>query len=236
MKRKEPLLFLVGASVVVALLLLGCAGKEAVHPLSSFVVPDFAKRGVKTVGLMPISDQTNSEIGVATVLPLLEKRAAQETAYMFLSEEEILGRAQKKGLRDQYTALVSGWDMNGAISAPDVVSLGEACSVEAFLFTEIFIWNQEWVNQNVEGTSWSQVGIRTVLVGAKTGQKLWEASDEQTMESAYYSPESGIGTHVDAGGMVRASSIGGVPDPPPIEEVARRVLEALFKVYPGSGS
>ncbi|KPJ58967.1 MAG: hypothetical protein AMJ46_13150 [Latescibacteria bacterium DG_63] len=232
MARRGSLLFLVGVSAIAALVLTGCAAREAVHPLSTYVVPDFRSKAVKTVGLMPISDQTNSEVGMATVLPLLEKRAAEETAYMFLSEEEILGRSQKKGLRDNYTALVSGWKKDSKISKEDVVSVGGGSNVEALLFVEILQWTQEWVNQNTEGTSWSQVGIRTVLVSSETGAKLWEASDEQIMESAYYSPESGIGTHVDAGGMVRSSAVGGVPDPPSIEEVARRVLDALFRVFP----
>jgi hypothetical protein len=232
MRRRTSLLFLVAASAVAALVLFGCAGKEAVHPLTSYCVPDFEAKGVKTIGLMPIGDQTNSDVGVPTVLPLLEKRAAQEADYLFLSEEEILGRSQKKGLRDTYMSLVSGWKKESTISAEDAVSVGQASGVEALLFAEIFKWNKEWVTQNVEGTSRSQVGIRTVLVGCETGEILWEASDEQIMESALYSPESGIGTHVDAGGMVRSSSVGGVPDPPPIEEVARRVLEALFRVFP----
>ena len=236
MRKTESLLFLVGVSAVAALLLTGCAAREAVHPLSAYVIPDFGEKGIETIGLVPISDQTNSEVGVATLLPLLEARAAEETACMFLSKEEILGRAQKKGLRDRYSSLVSDWKTEGEISRDDVVSVGGGSSVDALLFTEIFLWNKEWVTQNTEGTSRSQVGIRTVLMSAETGEKLWEASDEQVMESAYYSPESGIGTHVDAGGMVRSSSIGGVPDPPPIEEVARRVVDALFKVYPGSNN
>jgi hypothetical protein len=232
MMTRASLLFLVGVSAIATLVLTGCAAREAVHPLSTFVIPDFQGRGVKTIGFMPVSDPTNSEVGVATVLPLMEKRAAEVTAYMFLSEEEILGRTQKKGLRDRYTALVSGWRKDSEISKEDVVSVGGASNVEALLFAEIFEWNQEWVNQNTEGTSRSQVGIRAVLVSSENGETLWEVSDEQIMESAYYSPESGIGTHVDVAGMVRSSSAGGVPDPPPIEEVARRVLDALFRVFP----
>ncbi len=232
MKRRVSLWLLVGVSIVAALVLTGCAARETVHPISTFVVPDFQSVGVKTIGFMPISDPTNSEVGMATTLPLMEQRAAEVTAYMFLSEEEILGRTQKKGLRDRYTALASGWKTESRISGEDVVSVGSASNVEALLFAEIFKWNQEWVNQNMEGTSQSQVGIRIVLVSSETGKRLLEISDEQIMESAYYSPESGIGTHVDAAGMVRSSSAGNVPDPPPIEEVARRVLDAIFRVFP----
>jgi hypothetical protein len=232
MNRLASLFVLVGLSAVTALLLAGCAAREAVHPLSSYIVPDFSNRSVKVIAFMPLVDREASEAASPTVLPLIEARASQKAAYVFLSQEEIAGRAMKTGRKDEYDRLVLNWKNEKELGKEDVVSLGKAVVADAFLFGEVSLWNKAWVARNTEGTSQTQVGIKLMLVSATTGEKLWEASDEQTLKSAYYNPESGIGTYVDKGGMVRSSSTGGVPDPPPYEEVAKRVLDALFRVFP----
>ena len=114
----------------------------------------------------------------------------------------------------------------------DFSGLGKGAAAEAFLFGEVFRWSKEQIAGNVEGASQTQVGIKLMLISTTTGEKIWEASDEQILKSAFYSPISGIGTHVDEAGMVRQSSGASVPEPPPFEEVARRVLDAIFRVFP----
>ena len=232
MNKFASVFVLVGLSAVTALLLAGCAAREAIHPLSSYVVPDFGSRDVKTIALMPMADRGGAQAASPAVLPLLEARVLQKTAYLFLSQEEVAGRAMRTGQKDRYDRLVVNWAKEGQVGKDDVISLGKGVAVEAFLFGEVLLWNKEWIAPNAEGTSQTQVGIKLVLFSATTGEKLWEASDEQTLKSAYYSPQSGIGTHVDKGGMVRQSSTGGVPEPPPYDEVAGRVLDALFRVFP----
>lgn len=232
MNRLSSLLVLVGLSAVAALLLSGCAAQEAVHPLSSYVVQDFGNRGIKNIAFMPLAERGGTQAASPIVLPLIEARTFQKTAYIFLSQEEVAGRAMRTGLKEQYDRLVLNWKKGSELGKDDIVSLGKGVAAEAFLFGEVSLWNKEWIQANVEGTSQTQVGIKLMLVSATTGEKLWEASDEQMSKSARYSPQSGIGTYVDEAGMVRQSSTSGVPDPPPFEEVTVRVLDALFRVFP----
>lgn len=232
MSKTSFFFVLVGLSAMMVLLLTGCAAREAVHPLSTYIVPDFGARGVKTIALMPFSDRGTAEPGSPAVLPLVEARTLQKTAYVFLSQEETAGRAMRMAAKDQYDRLTAAWKKGDEPGKEDMISLGKAVAAEALLFGEVFSWNKEWVAPNAEGTSQTQVGVRLMLVSTATGERIWEASDEQILKGAYYNPESGIGAHVDKGGMVRQSSTAGVPDPPPYDEVAGRVLDAIFRVFP----
>jgi hypothetical protein len=229
---KRGLSVLVAAAAVAGLVLCGCATKQAMHPITTFVVPDFSARTIKIVGLMPIAERAGVEEAGLKLLPVLEGQLATKTAYVFLSQEQVLGAVQKSGVSDRYKTLLSGWRDNGALSAEAAVEVARKAGVDALMFIEVSTWSREYVAANTEGESVSKVGLRAVLVGAKTGEKLWEAFDEQTMQSAHYSPESGIGTYVDEAGMVRSSGGAGVPEPPPIEEVALRAATALFRVLP----
>ncbi|MCX5800320.1 MAG: hypothetical protein NTX17_02905 [Candidatus Eisenbacteria bacterium] len=232
MNKLASLLVLVGLGVVTALFLTGCAAREAVHPLFSYVAPDFGSRGVKTIALMPLVDRGETQKASSIVLPLLEAQALQKSAYIFLSQEEVVGRAMSTGSKEQYDRLVLNWRKQSELGKENVVSLGKGAAAEAFLFGEVFRWSKEQIAGNVEGASQTQVGIKLMLISTTTGEKIWEASDEQMLKSAFYSPISGIGTHVDEAGMVRQSSGASVPEPPPFEEVARRVLDAIFRVFP----
>ncbi|MFH0778894.1 MAG: hypothetical protein V2A71_09755 [Candidatus Eisenbacteria bacterium] len=232
MRFRESSVPLVLVLVTATALLAGCVAREAAHPISTYVIPDYSGKAIKTVALIPMGEHVDLPEACAIALPLLEARASAKMAYVFLSEEEALGRAQKKGISDKYLRMVSEWKKEGTINKENVVSVGKDVAVDALLFTEIYLWNKEWVAPNAEGTSNSQVGMKLVLMGTKTGEKLWEAVDEQTTKSAYYSPQSGIGTHVDEAGMVRSSPVGGVPDPPPIEEAVKRALDAIFAMFP----
>jgi len=233
MNRTLSSLLFFGLGIVAVFLLSGCAAREAMHPLSSYVVPDFGSKAVKVIAFMPLAEREGTLNASEIVLPLIEARVQQKTAYIFLSQEEVAGRVMRTGLKDRYDRVVAGWKSGGEPAKDDLVALGKGVSADAFLFGNVFVWSKEKVQQNVEGTSDTQVGIRLSLVSSSTGEKLWEASDEQVSKSARYSPQSGIGTHVDQAGMVRQSSAGsGVPDAPPFEEVASRVLDALFRVFP----
>ncbi len=229
---KRGLSALVAVATVVAFAVCGCATREAMHPITTFVVPDFSARAIKTVGLMPIAERAGVEEAGLKLLPVLEGQLATRTAYVFLSQEQVLGAVQKSGVSERYNRLLSGWRDNGALSAEDAAAVAQKAGVDALMFIEVNTWARDYVQANTEGESVSKVGLKAVLVGAKTGEKLWESFDEQTMQSAHYSPESGIGTYVDQAGMVRSSGGAGVPEPPPIEEVALRVATALFRTLP----
>jgi hypothetical protein len=202
------------------------------HPITTFVVPDYSARAIKIVGLMPIVERAGVEGASAKLLPVLEGQLATNTAYVFLSQEQVLGAVQKSGISEQYKMLLSTWQKDGAISAQDAAAVGQSAGVDALMLVEVSAWSREWVAANVEGESLAKAGAKAVLVSAKNGEKLWESFDEQTLQSAHYSPQSGIGTYVDDAGMVRTSSTAGVPEPPPIEEVATRVIAAMFRVLP----
>ncbi len=229
---KRGLSAFVVASVVAAFVVCGCATKEAMHPITTFVVPDFSARAIKTVGLMPIAERAGVEEAGLKLLPVLEGQLAAKTAYIFLSQEQVLGAVQKSGVSDRYNKLLSGWRNDGTLSAEDAAAVAQKAGVNALMFVEVSTWSREWVPANTEGESVSKVGLKAVLVSGKTGEKVWESFDEQTLQSAHYSPESGIGTYIDDAGMVRSAGKGGVPEPPPIEEVATRVVRDVFKVLP----
>ena len=230
MKRTLSALVLVAA--VATVVVCGCATRQAMHPITTFVVPDYAARAIKTVGMMPIAERAEVQEAGPKLLPVLEGQLATKTAYVFLSQEQVLGAVQKSGVSERYSKLLSGWRDNGALPAEEVVAVAQKAGVDALMFIEVSAWAREYVQANTEGESVSKVGLKAVLVSAKTGEKLWESFDEQTLQSAHYSPESGIGTYVDEAGMVRSSGVGGVPEPPPIEEVALRVAADLFRVLP----
>jgi hypothetical protein len=231
MNKLASLVVLVGLIAVAALLLAGCAAKEAAHPLSSYVVPDFSARTVKTIALLPIADRTMSSDASDTVLRFLRQHVSAMTAYRFLSEEDVLGVAQSKNVSDAYNGLISGWRKKGDTGTQDAISVGQAVGADALLFTEVYIWIREWVEPNTKGASQTQIGIKMLLVSSKNGEKLWEAFDEQVVKSVEYDPGSKIGVHVDETG--RATPLyGGIPQPPTFDEVAPRVMDAIFKVFP----
>jgi hypothetical protein len=229
---KRGICALVAVAAAAALVLCGCAAKQAMHPITTFVVPDYSARAIRTVGLMPIAERAGVEEAGLKLLPVLEGELATKAAYVFLSQEQVLGAVQKSGVSDRYNRLLSGWRDKSVISAEDAAAVAQKAGTDALMFIEVSTWSREYVPANTEGESVSKVGLKAVLVSGKNGERLWESFDEQTLQSAHYSPESGIGTYIDAAGMVRSAGKGGVPEPPPIEEVALRVVTGLFRVLP----
>ncbi len=127
---KRGLSAFVVVSTAAALVLCGCAAKQAMHPISTFVVPDFSARAVKTVGLMPLAERAGVQEAEPKLLPVLEGQLAAKASYVFLSQEQVLGAVQKSGVTDRYNKLLSGWRDDGALSrlARATATVGAAVS------------------------------------------------------------------------------------------------------------
>jgi hypothetical protein len=140
-------------------------------------------------------------------------------------------------MAEDHARLVRTWQKKRTVDENVVERLLAATGYDALIAAEVSRWEEIKLQATQEGTSDTTVGAAVKLY-AKDGTLLWSASKLLTEESVGYLPS--FNTRATESGRAVTTSQGAVPDPPPIDRVAKKVADDLAREMPtvkgGGGS
>jgi hypothetical protein len=236
--KKTTLLCL--AAVVGAFALNGCASQAPAAKMEMlYVDPSYSQSNIKTVAVLPLSN-TTGEADVDKILGnSIEAQLATRTDYTFMTAERLQRKCSAAGLSPDLESLRRQW-VHTREFKPDLSrKIASELGVDAFLVGQVTKWEKVDLRAEQTGYPSSTVGCRLLLMDARTGNRLWEASREKITKGQYYDPsQQEVTQYMDQAGIVRGS--GGKPvqtiEAPPIREVADQVAIDLVKAIPAGSA
>lgn len=224
-------------SVFVLFTSLGCKTTgTAVGPAKAFTAPDWATQNIASLAFLGLASPTIDDTRRQTAEEIVESdlRAGQNR-FVVLSSSSTRERARKASAEETLRRVQEAWKSQQTVDQFVASELCQKLGVDGILIGELADWSEERVDFNADGgTSFTRVGLTLTIVSGKSGLAAWEAEKTVREESAaYIGGQSGSAVYVDGTGTTRSGNKDMMtPDPPPIEDVARKVTTALFEAFP----
>jgi hypothetical protein len=234
MKIKKAFLILLA---VVAVVTAGCKSQ---HPASVTIEPSFNPGEYTSILVAPvISTITRGEDPKreSERIPnrILWEFVSDRYDYKFLSPEQyktVIAKADLQSRQDQFE---KDWSTDHTVDVELLRAVRSELKVDLILLPLVYLWHKDETDyREASAASATQVGMTLTLVDPKTGDIVWEATDENYKESVrsegdrIQSSTAGIdrrvsGTSVTGGDIYAA---------PPFDDVTVLVLEALVGAIP----
>lgn len=224
MKRYFILLLILGAFV-------GCGKK---HPVKVYVDPamkegSFSKIAVlhftSTVHHSDDPDEEAPRLMDQLFLPELDTRQD----YQFIAPKSVAYALEREGLSSDLDAFIETWKTEQHADTEFLVGLSRVLQVDAILIGVVDLWQKDEVDYRENASPATYVGATISVVGVEDGKVLFQASDEDFLETARSEERtvmtSGLGSvQNDPGARVYRA--------PEFEEVAVKVCRALVSSIP----
>jgi hypothetical protein len=221
---------------IAALALSGC-GSQGVTPKAKtiFLDPDYATKSIGTVAFIPFSNMTGETDAEKTLGSALERQSVLRQDYEFMTYNRVQRKAQAAGMSADLESLRRGWVHQHEFKADLARRIANEIKVDAFVVGEITRWEELDLRAEETGYPTSSVSARVFIMGARTGEKLWEATADKVVKGQYWNPaEQGVTGYVDEAGIARGS--GGTPvqivEAPSIREVAEEAAIDILMALP----
>lgn len=217
--------------LVMAIGMVGCkssTGQGQGAKVATEVAPNLDDYHIETVAVLAFANTTGDPKADEMGIYLIQSFYGRELYHFIPSVDFALDAARVK-MEADHARLVRTWEKKRTVDENVVERLLEATGYDALIAAEVNKWEEIKIQANQEGTSDTMVGV-AVKMYAKDGTLLWSASELQTRESVAYLPS--FNTRATESGRAVITSQSAVPDPPPIEQVARQVAEDLAKEMP----
>lgn len=228
-----PLLCLLVISV-------GCKSK---HPSSVEVNEDLDPNQISMILVAPFvssitegedSDRESEKIMNRKLWEIISKRQD----YEFHSPNQFLSYVGRAQATDEYERFQEMWIEEHRVNPEFLKALQRSADYDMLLVPYVYLWwKDETDYREVNTASSTQIGATLTLVDFKTGEIMWDASDENYKESVR---SEGDRVQVSSAGMHRR--VAGVSESgsdmyaaPPYEDVAILVLQVLVDAIPSRG-
>ncbi len=175
MTKSLPVLVML-VPIVLALLILGCAGSSA--SINTYVEPGFDGKALNRIAIFPIKNtriapseaqQLNRDISQT-----INKR---KPTMVIVSSAEVIDLLNQKGLADEWARFIDNYNASGIPNSALLKEIGDALNVDALLQGEIVnIQQYDGVYGRNAGTT--RVTVRYSMMGTASGKLLWEASSD----------------------------------------------------------
>jgi len=225
--------------LITAIGMVGCkssTGQGEGAKVATEVAPNLEDYNIETVAVLAFANTTGDPKADEMAIYLIQSFYGREL-YHFIPSADFLNDATRVEMGEDHARLVRTWQKKRTVDENVVERLLEATGYDALIAAEVNKWEEVKLQPSQEGTSDTTVGVK-VKMYAKDGTLLWSASELQTEESIAYLPS--FNTRATEGGRAVTTSAGAVPEPPPIDQVARKVAEDLAREMPtvkgGGGS
>ena len=233
--RRMPA-FLVTVFVFAVLLGLSCrATTSGVRPATAMVSPEWDALNIQSLGLVTVGSSVGDEVARETVEGIVEGQlSSNQDRFVILGVQTARGRAAAAGAGDVFDRLVKAWHDQRMADKFLVENLCKKMGVDGLLFGELSDWKSEKIGLTEEGSSYTQVAMRLVILSGKTGMSVWEAQKMIRRDTQVYTPGSGdTGPTTDNEASARARRSGGLaPEPPRPEDVVVDVLASIMAAFP----
>lgn len=222
----------------------GCSKKSAGSSaaLRVYTAPQWPELEVKSLAYLGARNTS----GQATALEQASRLIAAEirgsqSDYIVLGDATVEERAAAAGKGELLEKVRRVWQSDQLVDQFLAKELCETLGVDGLLVAELSDWTEYRIDPVQEGTSWSRVGVGLYVYSGKTGLLVWGADRTLRKDSLPYRPTGGDAEL--AGAKVGSTSerekeerrenrLNNVPEPPPIEEVAREVMAEVLGGLP----
>jgi hypothetical protein len=191
----------------------------------------WAGYGVRSVAMLSLANTTAKPTATPLVMGMIERELKREARHVYFTWDEARAEAVRRDAGEEYGRLTASWQKARALSAEQLASFGRKLGVQAVLVGEISRWDTRKLAFNEEGNSTTDVAISLELYATRDGKTIWSAKDSRSEKSVYYSPGD-QNVKYDATGRAQSNTSRLAPEPPPVEDVAKKVVAAVAAAVP----
>ncbi len=217
----------------IAVALIGCQAK---HPRKVFVNPSLQPEAIEKVAVFSFTsvlhqaddpDQEAPTMLEKFFMPQLDTR----DDYNFIGPRSVEYAINAEDLGEQTRKFLREWPMSKQPDTELLSKLAQRLDCDAFLIPVVDLWQKDEADFQENTTPATYVGATISLIDAKSGDVLFEASDEDYLEGAR--TETGDRTLVvGASGNVQSDFGAKTHKAPPFEGVVQKVVIALVSSLP----
>jgi len=220
--------------VLCLVFLIGCkasSGGGKGGSINTELAPNLTDYQVTRVAILGIANTTGDEEALQIGDYVVQALVTSGT-YQFATPEDFARDAKRLAVSDDYERLLRTWQKKRVLDEPVMNRVLETTGYDALVAMEVTRWEEVKLEPSQEGTSDTSVGLEVSLF-AIDGTALWSGSDDRTEESRPYLPS--FNTRATSSGEAATTATSAVPDPPPIEQVAREVANDVVATLPVIG-
>jgi hypothetical protein len=225
---------LIGIMVLLAAYLVGCGGRT--HPVKVYVDESFTAGTDGKIAVFPFSSAVSSAQDPNRLAPrvfdqLFRAELDKRGDYNWVAPGSVEYALSQGGLEQEAERFVDEWRKTRQANKEFLAQIGQALQVEGVLIGVVELWQQDEVDPRENAAAATYVGATVTIFGVEDGAVLFEASDEDMLESAR-SEDRDSQIIRSGSGQIYSDPTGSLYKAPPLDEVAVKVAEALARSIP----
>lgn len=215
--------------------LASCAGGRS-HPVKVYVDETFTAGTDGKIAVFPFSSavsaaQDPNRLAPRTFDQLFREALNEREDYNWVSPGSVEYALSQQGLEQEAQRFIDQWRKTRQVNDKFLTDIGQALQVEGILIGVVELWQQDEVDPRENAAAATYVGATVTIFDVKDGKVLFEASDEDMLESARSEDRDSQIVRSGAG-QIYSDPTGSLYKAPPLDEVAVKVAEALARSIP----
>ncbi len=219
--------------LVVASIFPACQKK---HPVKVRVSPEMKKGEVASIAIFPFTSAVGQSDDPDNRAPRVFEKfffedLSARTDYKFITPRTVSYAAEREGVTKRQEEFLRKWPTSQEPDMEFLKSISGVLKCDAFLIGTIDLWQKDEADYQENAAGATYVGATITVIDAATGKTLFQASDEDYLES--------IGTETGDRRLVVGKSGNVYKDfgermykAPPFEDVVVKVAKALASSLP----
>jgi len=200
--------------------------------INTELAPNLEDYDITRVAILGIAN-TAGNVEADQIFDYAVQALVSSGKYQFATPEAFGRDAKRLNVEDDYDRLQRTWQKKRVLDEPVMERVLAATGYDAVVAMEVNRWEEVKLDPTQEGTSDTSVGFEATMI-ASDGTILWSAGEDHTEHSRPYLPS--FNTRSTSKGEAATTAVSAVPDPPPIETVARNVANAVVATLPEIGA
>jgi branched-subunit amino acid transport protein AzlD len=228
--------------LVVLFIIIGFfSGCRSNHPSSIIIDPEFNPNNITRILVTPVVSSISDgddrhRMSEQTTQRVLWEHLSRMSDYVLISPQSFSFALVKANKTNEVKKFKNDW-IEGKGADPELLkSLDKYLDIDVILIPEIYLWHKDEADYREYGaSSVTQVGMRISLVSPLSGKILWEATDQNYLESLRTEGKRVLVQ--GAGGYDKR--IEGISETgrdiysaPPFENVLVKVVGAIMTAFP----
>ena len=221
--------------LVCVALLVGCIGKRS-HPIRVEEDPALKDRAVEKVAVMPFASAVHHSddpdgLASTTMDQLFLDELDSRDDYNFLSPRSVMYALDGKDMRESAERFMDTWAKKKEVDMDFLRVAAGSFQVDAILIGVVDVWQKDEADYRENSASSTTVGATITIIDINDGRTLFEAADEDFLESAR-TETTDRSVQTSGLGAVQGDAAGALYRAPDYSEVAIKVARALALSIP----
>jgi hypothetical protein len=218
---------------LIPMLVVGCGKK---HPVKLYVDPSIKEGSIEKIAVFPFASSLHhtddpDKVAPQTMDQLFREELDTRRDYKFMSPSSVTYALQGEGMAGHAEIFVDDWRKFQRADKGFLTRLSQALQVDAVLIGVVDLWQQDEADYRENTSSTTYVGATVTILSTSDGSILFQASDEDYLESARTETTDRTVSRTAAGSVRRdpGAKVYKAPEP---KEVAIKVVKALVSSLP----